>query len=186
MFRNTSYGCSVIKDRMPYCVQCGSPVGGADQFCARCGGRQPSTHGTTQAGSRPASGPAGAAAASAHPEFAPGISDRNAALLCYIPWVGWVAAIVVLASDRFRRDTQVRFHAFQGLYLFVAWLLVEWVISPAMWRDSFPMHHVIPEALHLVILIAWIFMIIKVSHGENYHLPILGELADRSVSEQRS
>ncbi len=157
-------------------------MGASDQFCARCGGRQPSA----AAGPRPGAGQAGAATASPHPEFAPGISDRNAALLCYIPWVGWVAAIVVLASDRFRRDAQVRFHAFQGLYLFVAWLLVEWVISPAMWWDSFPMHRVVPEALHLAILIAWIFMIIKVSHGENYRLPILGELADRSVCEQRS
>jgi uncharacterized membrane protein len=162
---------------MPYCVQCGSSVGGGDQFCARCGGRQ----------SPPAQGAqAGFAASPPNPAFAAGISDRNAALLCYIPWVGWVAAIVVLASERFRHDIQTRFHAFQGLYLFVAWLLVEWVISPALWWDSFPMHRVIPEALHLVILIAWIFMIIKVSHGEHYRLPILGELADRSVCEQRS
>jgi uncharacterized membrane protein len=29
-------------------------------------------------------------------------------------------------------------------------------------------------------------MIIKVSHDESYKLPIIGELAERSVSEQRS
>lgn len=155
---------------MPYCPQCGSQVSPADQFCARCGGRQPSSSSAT---------------AAPHPQFAGGISNRNAALLCYIPWVGWVAAIVVLASERFRNETQVRFHAFQGLYLFVAWLMVEWVISPLLWWDTWPLHHALPEALHLVILIAWIFMIIKVSHDENYRLPIIGELADRSVCEQR-
>ena len=32
---------------------------------------------------------------------------------------------------------------------------------------------------------AWIFMLMKVSHDQDYRLPILGELADRSVSEQR-
>jgi uncharacterized membrane protein len=158
---------------MPFCPQCGSNVSAADRFCARCGGSQPGTHGA-------------AAAAPPHPGFAPGISNRNAALLCYIPWVGWVAAIVVLASDRFRHETQVRFHAFQGLYLFVAWLLVEWVIQPALWWGSFPMHRVFPELLHLVILIAWIFMLVKVSHDEHYRLPIIGELADRSVCEQRT
>jgi len=165
---------------MPYCVQCGSGVGSGDQFCARCGGPQPSAHAGTGAAAPPH--PSGFG----NPAFGAGISDRNAALLCYIPWVGWVAAIVVLASERFRRDTQTRFHAFQGLYLFVAWLLVEWVISPALWWDSFPMHRVVPEGLHLVIIIAWVFMIIKVSHGEHYRLPIIGELADRSVCEQRS
>lgn len=157
---------------MPYCVQCGAQVGASDQFCVRCGGRQPSA---TSA----------AAGAPPHPRFTPGISNRNAALLCYIPWVGWVAAIVVLASQRFRNDTQVRFHAFQGLYLFVAWLLVEWVISPALWWESFPMRRIVSDALHLVILVAWVVMIIKVSHDENYHLPVIGELAERSVSEQR-
>jgi uncharacterized membrane protein len=146
-------------------------VGAADQFCARCGGRQPT---------------AATAASSPPPPFAGGISNRNAAMLCYIPWVGWVAAIVVLASDRFRHESEVRFHAFQGLYLFVAWLLVEWVISPLFWWDNFPLHRLFPDALHLVILIAWILMIIKVSQGENYRLPIIGELADRSVSEQRT
>ncbi len=119
-----------------------------------------------------------------------GISNRNASLLCYIPMVGWLAAIVVLASERFRREARVRFHAFQGLYLFVAWLMVEWVVSPALyfsdWNGGFPMHRVISKGLQLLIFAAWIFMLIKVSHDEDYRLPIIGELADRSVCEQRS
>src|SRR5580658_9308983 len=127
---------------MPYCVQCGTAVGPADQFCGKCGGRQaPGAGGATPGATAnaAASGPATPA------DFMSGISHRNAALLCYIPMVGWIAAIVVLASDHFRRDTRVRFHAFQGLYLFVAWLIVDWVISPALyvsdWSSGFPLHH---------------------------------------------
>src|SRR5262245_52814974 len=104
---------------MPFCVQCGNQVGPADQFCGKCGSRQATA--APGATSRPA------------PDLMTGISNRNAALLCYIPMVGWLAAIVVLASERFRREGQVRFHAFQGLYLFVAWLMVEWVVSPALY-----------------------------------------------------
>ena len=119
-----------------------------------------------------------------------GISNRNAALLCYIPMVGWIAAIVVLASERFRRELDVRFHAFQGLYLFVAWLMVEWVISPALylstWHSGYAMHHMLSRALELLIFAAWILMIVKVSHDEKYKLPIVGELAERSACEQRS
>ncbi|HUA83066.1 MAG TPA: hypothetical protein VMB85_04360 [Bryobacteraceae bacterium] len=117
-----------------------------------------------------------------------GISGRNAALLCYIPMVGWIAAIVVLASERFRRDSDVRFHAFQGLYLFVAWLMVEWVVSPVLYISdgAFPLHTLFRHLLQLAIFAAWIFMIVKVSHGEKYKLPVIGELAERSVSEQRS
>lgn len=164
--------------RMPYCVQCGSQVSASDQFCAKCGGRQPGATASASATAQPVG--------ATRPDFTGGISNRNAAILCYIPWVGWVAAIVVLASERFRGDIRIRFHAFQGLYLFVAWLLVEWVISPMMWWDSWPMHRFFPDLLHLLILAAWILMIIKVSHGEDFRLPILGELADRSACEQRS
>ena len=32
---------------------------------------------------------------------------------------------------------------------------------------------------------AWIFMLVKTSQGETFRLPVLGELADRSVSEQK-
>jgi uncharacterized membrane protein len=107
-------------------------------------------------------------------------------LLCYIPIIGWVVAIVVLASMRFREDAKVRFHAFQGLYLFVAWLIVDWVLSPLL---SFPHEwgpqRIIPALMKVAVFGAWVFMIIKTAQDEMYKLPILGELAEKSVSEQR-
>lgn len=108
--------------------------------------------------------------------------------MCYIPWFGWIAAIIVLASDRFRRDFEVRFHAFQGLYLFVAWLLVDWVVSPLLRMTRYGFWQPLPRGggvLHLLILAGWIVMLVKVSQGQHYRLPILGDLAERSVAEQR-
>jgi uncharacterized membrane protein len=167
---------------MPFCVQCGQTVGSSDKFCAKCG--------TQQAGRGPAGpGATSSAAADRVKDFWSTISNRNAALLCYIPWVGWIAAIAVLASDRFRAERRLRFHAFQGLYLFAAWLMVEWVIAPMLAYPAstvgYPFYRTISQILHLVIVGAWIFMLMKVSHDQDYRLPILGELADRSVSEQR-
>ena len=156
-------------------------MGSADRFCAKCGGQQPGAASASSSGRY--SGPGGI-----H-DFWNNISDRNAALLCYIPWVGWVAAIAVLASDRFRTDKRLRFHSFQGLYLFAAWMMVEWVVAPMLSFPAstigFPFYRTISQLLHLVIVGAWVFMLIKVSHDQDYHLPVLGELADRSVSEQR-
>lgn len=149
---------------MPYCCQCGRAAGDRDLYCANCGARQP----TPPVAADPLSG----------------ISSRNAALLCYIPVLGWLAAIVVLASARFRKDARTRFHAFQGLYLFVAWLLVNWVLAPIA-SITPGMHSIVPALLKALILAAWVFMIIKVSQDETYKLPILGELAEKSVSEQR-
>jgi uncharacterized membrane protein len=167
---------------MPYCPQCGNNVVPSDQFCAKCGGRQPSTGGGTFRAAAAAHGAPGLGG-----DFMGGITNRHAALLCYIPFVGWIGSIVVLASERFRSETQVRFHAFQGLYLFVAWLMVQWVVSPARYLfDDRGMGRLVTGCLELLVLGAWIFMMVKVSQDQTYKLPIVGELAERSVCEQRT
>jgi uncharacterized membrane protein len=107
------------------------------------------------------------------------ITPRTASLLCYLPMVGWLAAIIALSSARFRDDAKVRFNAFQGLYLFVAWLIVDWVLTPVF--------HVqfLRVLLKGAVFVGWIFMIIKASHDEQFKLPILGDLAEKSLIEQR-
>jgi len=162
---------------MPYCCQCGNTVEARDRFCQKCGAAQPVS----------ASTPTGT---QAHPDYTGRMSPHTASLLCYVPWFGWIAAVIVLASDRFKRDHQVRFHAFQGLYLFVAWLLIEWVLMPTVRMSGggfgIPFSRLTVHGLQLMIVVAWVVMMIKVSHNENYQLPIIGELAERSVSEQRT
>jgi uncharacterized membrane protein len=149
---------------MPFCSQCGNQVGPTDAYCGRCAAPQP---------------------AGAHGPYPPGrglesLNPKTASILCYIPWVGWIAAIVVLASDRFRHDRPVRFHAFQGLYLFVAWLVADQVLRPILGGISHVHVYGIVEA---GLLIASIFMMVKASHEQMYSLPVFGELAERSIAE---
>jgi uncharacterized membrane protein len=91
--------------------------------------------------------------------------------------------VVVLAAQKFRNDRIVRFHAFQGLYLFAAWLVVQWVIHPIMGAMS---QHVVPvdRIVEALILGASVLMMVKAAHEEPYVLPIIGELAQKSASEQ--
>ena len=159
---------------MPYCVQCGNQVRDVDRFCGVCGTPQVPAGSTASPSGPP-------------PDVLSAISARNASLICYIPMVGWVAAIVVLASTRFRHNPEVRFHAFQGLYLFVCWLIVDWVLSPFLmfpFGGDFGMRLFLPRLLKIAVFGLWIFMIVKISQGQSYRLPVLGELAERSVSEQ--
>src|SRR5450432_921297 len=149
---------------MPFCSQCGNQVAGADVFCGRCGSRQ---HAGT---SRPSPG--------ADPLA--GINPRTASILCYVPGIGWIASIIVLASDLFRHHRTVRFHAFQGLYLFVVWLMEDWVLRPLF--SMIPGMHVHP-IIEAALLAMSIFMMVKASHEEAYALPVLGELAQKSVAE---
>jgi uncharacterized membrane protein len=154
---------------MPFCSQCGNQAGTTDVFCARCGARQPVN---------PRPGGGGFRAGRTDPLS--GVTPRTASFLCYVPVIGWVIAIVVLASEKFRGDRVVRFHAFQGLYLFVAWLMNQWVLRWIWWPfPRFQLHSLID----LAILGMEIFMIVKALHEEAYSLPLFGELAQRSVAE---
>jgi len=106
-------------------------------------------------------------------------------MLCYIPVMGWIASIIVLAADRFRQDRQVRFHAFQGLYLFVAWLIVNQVVHPIFEHLPDPVFRA-DRLLEALLIFTWIFMLIRTSRSyqETYALPIIGELAHKSAAER--
>ncbi len=149
---------------MPFCSQCGHEVSGRDVYCAKCGTRQP-----TPVHQQP-------------PDILAGISPRLASILCYLPTLGWIAAVIVLATQRFRNDRNVRFHAFQGLYLFAAWLFVQWALKP-VFSDTDGIIR-IDRILEGVILAVWIFMMVKASHEEAYALPLIGELAQKSAAEK--
>ena len=149
---------------MPYCTQCGTQVADTAKFCGVCGAPQ--------------------AVPASSPDFLGSMSRRTASILCYIPFFGWIFAIIALASNRFREDREIRFHAFQGLYLFVAWLLVDQVIQP--WFGHWPGAAGLPgKILQLGIFAAWIIMLVKTSREEFFSLPIFGDLAEKSVAEQK-
>jgi uncharacterized membrane protein len=149
---------------MPYCSQCGTRAGEGDAFCAKCGARQPVTPRASH-------------------DMLGSLSPKTASTLCYVPVVGWIAAVIVLAADRFRQDRQVRFHAFQGLYLFVTWLIAHHVLRP-IWDELPDAFAPVDKILEGLLVFAGIFMLVKTSHEENYSLPILGELAHKSVAER--
>jgi len=149
---------------MPFCSQCGNQVGATEAYCRQCAARQPVEPATSPSGADPLAG----------------IPPRTASILCYLPGIGWIASIIVLASEKFRRNRNVRFHAFQGLYLFVAWLMEDWVLRP-IFRMTPELHfHGVIQALLLGMSI---FMMVKAAHEEAYALPLFGELAQRSVAE---
>lgn len=154
---------------MPFCTQCGSKVDTNASFCHCCGARQP--------------------LAAANPQmvdFLDGMSDRTASILCYIPVFGVIPAIVFLAAHKYRHNIRVRFNAFQSLYLFVAWLLIQSAI-PTLVLTGWPEWGVERSLLGLIkiaIFGCWIYLLIKAAHEEQVRLPVIGDLAARSTTEQ--
>jgi uncharacterized membrane protein len=155
---------------MPFCTHCGSQVDAAAAYCSLCGNRQ-------------AGGATGAGKAEPWLES---IDEKTASILCYVPFAGWIACLVFLATQKFRMDQRVRFHAFQGLYLFVVWMLVDMAVTPFFGFGAAQVRKMMSGFLHAAVLGVWIYMLYKTSTGETVELPVLGELAQRSVAEQSS
>jgi uncharacterized membrane protein len=158
---------------MPFCTNCGTQVNTRAQFCQNCGTPQ-----------KPGAPPRPSAPQAQ--DIINGISDRAACILCYIPVFGVIPAIIFLASQRFRTNFRVRFNAFQGLYLFVAWLIFS-SAAPTLLFTGFSGHvfeHMVLGLIKSALVISWIYLLIKAAHEQEVRLPIIGDLAARSTHEQ--
>lgn len=161
---------------MPFCTQCGKDVGQVDRFCRKCGAPQPLT------GERPAANRAEYQRAAGGPPPPEGqLSPETASTLCYIPWFGFLMSIYVIAMGSYRNHKKVLFHAYQGLYLFVAWLLVDWIVEPLFdWLPD-PLG-MLGDLAKLLLVALWIIMLVRTHRGQKYSLPVFGELAQRSLA----
>lgn len=152
---------------MPFCTRCGTSVATSAAYCRNCGAPQPRHTAEIT-------------------NILSGISDRTAAMLCYIPVFGVIPAVVFLASQRFRQKPKLRFDAFQSLYLFVSWLIVSSAI-PTLFFTGFPgggIEHGLLELLKMALFVCWIVLLIKAAQQQQMRLPIIGDLAARSATEQ--
>jgi uncharacterized membrane protein len=152
---------------LPFCTNCGTKVDPRASFCPNCGTAQP-RH------------------AAEFTDFLDGLSDRTASVLCYIPVFGVIPAVVFLASHKYRANARVRFDAFQALYLFVAWLIVS-SAAPTLLYSGFPgfgFEHVALALLKLLLFGCWIYLLVKAAQHQQVRLPIIGDLAARSTTEQ--
>src|SRR5579885_2202750 len=108
---------------MAFCANCGSQVEG--RFCARCGA--PVAPGSAATG--PEVPPPAA------PAPAGGLSDNVAAALCYLLTI--VTGVLFLVLEPYNKNKLIRFHAFQAIFLGVAWFVAVILLasSPLRWRS---------------------------------------------------
>ena len=165
---------------MPYCTNCGTEVLPNAFYCGHCGKAQPRT------GSNPFTGAStGASGVPPSADILDGISDRTASILCYIPVFGIIPSIIVLASQKFRHNPVVRFNAFQSVYLFVAWLIVSSAMPVLMLGiPGWGIEHGLLGLLKVALFVCWIVLLVKAANNIQLRLPIIGDLAARSATEQ--
>ncbi len=85
----------------------------------------------------------------------------------------WIVSIVALVMKK--NDDFIRFHANQGLLLFVCSVVVMLVQRLAGWPGYF-LYNLL-NLLNLVILIVAVIGIVKAWQGEKWEIPVIGQYA---------
>ena len=143
---------------MPFCTNCGSPAEG--RFCAKCGGPVDATAG---------------AAGQAPPSRSSGLQENVASALCYV--LGLITGILFLVLTPYSQNKNIRFHAFQSIFLHVA-LIVIWIVLTTLlsWSLLF-----VGPLVWLAGILLWVFMIWKAYQNEKVVLPLIGPLAEKQA-----
>jgi uncharacterized membrane protein len=162
---------------MAFCPNCGTQAAGA--FCPNCGSAVAGDASATPPPPPPQPDPSTAGAsyqqAAAQPLSAPGMSDNIAGALCYFG--AFVTGIIFLILAPYNQSKFVRFHAFQSIFLFVAWVVLSIVVGM--------LFHVLAvllaPLLFLAGLVLWLYMMYSAFNNKKVKLPIIGDLAEKQA-----
>jgi uncharacterized membrane protein len=191
---------------MAFCSNCGAAVEG--RFCPKCGSAIDTGAPAAGPGAPPPAGPTpggppppgynppppgysapGYSAPAGYvppPAGAAGMTDNMAGALCYL--FGFITGILFLVLAPYNQNRNIKFHAFQSIFLNIAWI-VTWIVATVF---SIALHAIpilgaiISILLHAAIgigfFILWLYMMFKTYNGEKIVLPIIGPMAEKQAA----
>lgn len=108
------------------------------------------------------------------PQFPPaaaqsGLSDNAAGALAYVTII---PAIIFLLVEPYNRNSFVRFHAWQSIFLGIAAVAIDIALTVIPFIGW-----IILPFVGLAFLVVWIIVMLKALKGERYELPLIGKFA---------
>jgi uncharacterized membrane protein len=176
-----------------YCPQCGAQVAEFARFCNKCGtSLLPTQPAETPApplnyqppnyqqppnysqGQMPYQPPYQSPAASAD------LKPNVAGMLCYP--LSFITGVLFLVLTPYNRDRFVRFHAWQSIFFFVALMISSIVLRIIL---PWPLEGLFLNVLWLIAVAGTGWGMYKAYHGEQFKLPLVGDLAENQASKNQ-
>lgn len=146
------------------CANCSAELADGVSFCPSCGK------------------PALRSAPSSSVHSTSGMRSNLAGALCYL--AGFITGIFFLVAEPYKRDRFVRFHAFQAIFLSVAWFTIYFVlgiVSSMFVLQLWQVIWMLSSLLGFVFFLLWIFLMFKAYSNEQFKLPVIGDLAAKQA-----
>jgi uncharacterized membrane protein len=147
-----------------FCTQCGKPLPENAYHCPGCG--TAATGGAVTTGSA-ASTPAG------------GLPENVAGLLAYVTII---PAIIFLVLEPYNRSRFIRFHAFQSIFFYLAWMVLGIALSVI---GAIPFLGwallLLWPLIGLGGLLLWVLLLVKAYDGQMWKLPVIGDMAEKQA-----
>jgi uncharacterized membrane protein len=152
---------------LAFCSNCGTEATGA--FCPNCGAALAGGSGATGSGVPPSS-PVGLQA--------PGLTENLASALCYL--FGLITGIVFLVVAPYNQNKTVRFHAFQSIFLSIAVIVIDILLS----MFGFLTHGfglLLFPIFGFLVFGVWLYMMFQAYNKRKVKLPVIGDLAEKQA-----
>jgi uncharacterized membrane protein len=114
------------------------------------------------------------------------MTDNMAGALCYL--FGFITGILFLVLAPYNQNREIRFHAFQSIFLNVAWLAL-WIVMTIV---LIPFRYIpllgvfLAFVLQAVVglggFVGWLYMMYKTYNGEKIVLPVIGPMAEKQAN----
>jgi uncharacterized membrane protein len=109
-----------------------------------------------------------------------GLSDNNAGGIAYLTIIPAIAFLIV---EPFKRNSFIRFHAWQSIFFFVGWAVIEILagVVQNLVPSSVFLTLTLLQLVGLALFVVWLIALVSAVNGKRLKLPIIGNLAEKQA-----
>jgi len=107
------------------------------------------------------------------------MADNVAGALCYS--LGLITGILFLVLAPYNKNPNIKFHAFQSIFMSVGCILVSIVLGIVLGMLHIFGLFFISALLRLAFFCLWVFMILSTYQGKRIVLPLIGPFAEQQA-----
>lgn len=101
-----------------------------------------------------------------------GLSDNAAGALAYVTVI---PAIIFLIVEPYNKNSYIKFHAWQNIFLCIAWFAIGIIgVIPILGWLIFAVGSI-------ALMIAWVLCLVNALQGKRFKLPFIGDLAEKQA-----